>query len=423
MSRLSKSLSAASTNKSIRPTSIPTGVVLDVILDESHPRVTTYSDINKDIFTDGVGGGFRVGGVVIRTLDDKTTPLEKLPIYMPETNDVDIPVIGEEVYLIKKGNVKYYQRMSSRFINDGDASPQSINSLYPEKFKPNKSSGYSTTSQTGTPQSSTGSEVEYKFGEYFTNTNINKLKLYEGDRVIQSRFGQSIRFSAYNNEEKEFSPTIIIRNRQNDTVNKDKLSGDLIEENIIEDGSIISLSSEKYELPFIPGNEESPLDFGETIYYNKPDKLDGDQILVNSGRVIISSKTDELLFFSKGNYSFVSEGNLTIDNLIGGASLDFGDDVTITTDKNSSNVWVNTGSGEIRLNTTSEGESPSTGQREPLARGETLKGLLEELIDLINKQVFSTPSGPTKVGPNNNADFNQLKGRLSEFLSEYNFTE
>ena len=115
MSRLSKSLSASSTNKSIRTTSIPTGVVLDVILDESHPRVTTYSDINKDIFTDGVGGGFRVGGVVIRTLDDKITPLEKLPIYMPETNDVDIPVIGEEVYLVKKaicaqmnGHLRHY---------------------------------------------------------------------------------------------------------------------------------------------------------------------------------------------------------------------------------------------------------------------------------------------------------------------------
>ena len=32
--------------------------------------------------------------------------------------------------------------------------------------------------------------------------------------MVQSRFGQSIRFSGYNNEEKNY-PSIIIRNREN----------------------------------------------------------------------------------------------------------------------------------------------------------------------------------------------------------------
>ena len=36
---------------------------------------------------------------------------------------------------------------------------------------------------------------------------------------------------------------------------------------------------------------------------------------------------------------------------------------------------------------------------------------------------WSFGSNSNATGPNNNADFNQLKGRLSEFLSEYNFTE
>jgi hypothetical protein len=248
--------------------------------------------------------------------------------------------------------------------------------------------------------------------------------LYEGDKVLQSRFGQSIRFSAYNNEEKEFSPTIIIRNRQNDTNDSEKLEGDLLEENIVEDGSTIVLSSEKYELPFVPGTEKNPIKLTNTLYFESPDKLDGDQILINSGRIIISSKESEMMFFSKGNYSFVSDkGTLTVDNIEGGAKLDFGNEVLLTTDRNSSNVWINTGEGQIRLNTNSEGESPSTGQVEPLVRGETLKGLLEELIDLINAQIFSTPSGPTKVGPNNSGDFKDLRGRLSDFLSDYNYTE
>ena len=46
---------------------------------------------------------------------------------------------------------------------------------------------------------------------------IHKLKLYEGDTILESRFGdQSIRFSGYNNDDNTFSPTIIIRNRESD---------------------------------------------------------------------------------------------------------------------------------------------------------------------------------------------------------------
>ena len=48
---------------------------------------------------------------------------------------------------------------------------------------------------------------------------------------------------------------------------------------------------------------------------------------------------------------------------------------------------------------------------------------MEQLIDAINKQVFSTPSGPTALGPNNRSDFNSIKLKLSDFLSTLNYTE
>jgi hypothetical protein len=416
-------------SRDLRPKSILTGTVVDIILDENHPRVRIYEDDDSEIkpfFTDGKSGALSIGGAIIRTLDDKHTPVEKLPIYMPNSTggDYDLPLIGEDVVLINKGSRKLYERIPGPFLNKGVATPDGAETTYTQEEPSNKTDNYSTVSQTGTPASEEKNDKEYVFGDYFLQNKINKLKLYEGDKVLQSRFGQSIRFSAYNNEEKEFSPTIIIRNRQNDTTDSEKLEGDLIEENIVEDGSIIVLSSEKYELPFIPGTEKNQIKLKDTLYFENPNKLDGDQILINSGRIIISSKESEMMFFSKGNYSFVSdEGTLTVDNITGGAKLDFGNEVLLTTDRNSSNVWVNTGEGQIRLNTNSQGESPSTGQVEPLVRGETLKGLLEELIDLINAQIFSTPSGPTKVGPNNNGDFKDLKGRLSDFLSDYNYTE
>jgi hypothetical protein len=45
------------------------------------------------------------------------------------------------------------------------------------------------------------------------------------------------------------------------------------------------------------------------------------------------------------------------------------------------------------------------------------------MIDLINEQVYKTPSGPTAIGPENKTEFNDLKARLTEMLSTQNFTE
>ena len=84
---------------------------------------------------------------------------------------------------------------------------------------------------------------------------------------------------------------------------------------------------------------------------------------------------------------------------------------------------VNTGSGKIFLNTDTTGKSPNTSDVEPLVRGNVLKQILEAMIDLINEQVYKTPSGPTAIGPENKVEFNDLKARLTEMLSTQNFTE
>lgn len=54
---------------------------------------------------------------------------------------------------------------------------------------------------------------------------------------------------------------------------------------------------------------------------------------------------------------------------------------------------------------------------EPAALGETLKGLLEELIDGINAMTVPTPVGPSGT-PINSATFTSIKTRLETILSE-----
>jgi len=399
--------------------SVTFGVVVDVVLDETHPRIKkttntingTYTELDTEL----------IGSVYIRPIDDLASNKAELKPHRSFTNDIDLPLVGETVRIWKDGSSRYYERLSSSDINTGGAKEDGDIKLFPnsEKTNTSKTKDYSITSQTGTTNTTNDggtSDRKTTIGEYFEPTHINPLKFWEGDRVIQSRFGQSIRFSGYNNPDNEFSPTIILRNRQNDL---QKLKGQVVQEDINRDGSTILLSSNKYKLDFQQGRVD---DKGKSDFETKPIKaklpqeyVGYDQMLLNSERIILSAKSQEMLFFSKGNYGFISDGKFTIDNGNGGADLDFGDDVNITTDRNNGDFTILTGDGNIFLNTTEKTER--------IVRGDTLVELLGELIDAINQQVYNTPAGPSAVGPTNRSTFNDIKSKLQDALSTLNYTE
>ena len=424
--RLQQSYISNQTNKIPLSSKPSSGIVVDVILDDSHKRIQSKGDATKELYTEKEVD--IVGCAIIRPLGDNTSNENSLFEYYPlNPSIIDIPLVGETVEIYKLGSGRYYRRLHSININSGNASKDKNKITYSETEKQKGGGDYSVVSQTGTTNSSAGNDRSTLLGEYFEPQQVNKLKYYEGDSIIQSRYGQSIRFSAFNNEDNKFSPTIILRNRQNDE-SLDKLKpGDITEEDVNKDGSIIAITSDKYKIPFQPGliDDGGSTNFQtEPIYAELPDEYVGnDQILINSERLIFSAKSQETLFFSKGNYSIISDGNLSMDFGFGGGKLDFGGDVTLTTDRNSNNVWINTGDGQIRLNTDDSGNSPGTRQKEPLARGETLVKLLSELIDAITQQVFATPAGPTATGPLNVAQFKKIQGQLDKIKSTLNFTE
>lgn len=387
------------------------GIVIEVITDVDNERVSKLSQEYDDYVSEKTD---LIGAVVVKRLDDPSANKENSKPFFPRNRlDINLPIVGETVRLFKDGAVREYERIaSSADINQGNFTEDAADNALDndEKSTKSKSKNYNEVSKTGTPNSnkkSDSSGTPTNYGEYFTPNKIHNLKLYEGDKLIQSRFGQSIRFSGYNNEEREFSPTIIIRNRENDDDLQEK-GGFIIEEDVNKDGSVIVLSSKNYKSGFDSTVELTPINAEINID-------DGyDQMILNSEKIILSAKTQEMLFFSKGDYGFISDGRFTIDNGKG-ADLDFGDDVNITTDRNDGNVFINTGDGNILLNTTETNE--------PLVRGESLVELLKELIDAINNQVYNTPAGPTAVGPTNRKDFNELKSRLGDVLSTLNFTE
>jgi hypothetical protein len=395
------------------------GIVLDVILDDTHDLLIKFNvtDVEQKNTSN-------IGFAAIRQLGDSTSEFNNNKVYPPFNPEEGIPLVGEMVQLIDVTGRLHYKRTITGNINVGNARTDIDIITYPttQKDDDNGASELSTANTTGTPSGGSGTDDrKTEIGKYFKEQQVNPLKLYEGDKIIQSRFGQSIRFSGYNNgegEERKFAPTIILRNRQSSESLSKLKKGSITEEDVNKDGTTIAITSGDYKLNFQPGiiddGGSSNFETKPTHFESYPSELKGsDQLLVNSERIIISAKSKEMIFYSKGNYGFISDGKMSIDNGKAGADLDFNGDVRITTNDN--NTYILGGKGQIYLNTESDAE--------PLVRGQTLQGLLEELIDAINAQIFKTPSGPTATGPENRGTFNDIKGRLEKFKSTLNFTE
>ena len=389
--------------KSERP-----GVVYEVILDE-----------NNEVVKDSpIPSTQKVGAIRFRLGTDTSANTGNLSIAYPKNlNFKSLPVKNEIVTITNGPNGNFfYERNGTELTPNNNADSSTIKTNYDtdKKAKKVKSSTYASVFQHGITRSTNDSEKDNDgYGEYFvTDPSVHKLKLYEGDSWIESRFGQSLRFSAYNNSTNTPSPTIILRNVEN-SISKQNDETFTTEEDVNRDGTIILLGSNEYELPFQPGvvddNGTSDFETSPDTFRNYPSILKGDQLLLNSGRVIISAKNSEMIFYSKKNYGFISDGWLSIDNKFG-IEANVGDDINITT--NDRNVNINSGNGNINL---------GNQNLESLVRGETLVQLLTELITAIEVMTVATPAGPS-TPPLNVASFTKVKSQLRTMLSNLNKT-
>lgn len=385
------------------------GIVYDVVLDDTHPIIKENPILISHI-----------GGVRIRLSTDISSDENSLVFAFPANADLkSLPTKNEEVKVFIHSGIYFYERFSNNVSINTSADISTISTVFkPVNNTPtDRTTDYRRVSNTGIPQSSTTEDSDnFELGKYFDEVEtLHRLKMYEGDTLIESRFGQSIRFSAYNNPRNTFSPTLIIRNGENIQSQRDLGEFQSTEEDVNRDGSIIVFGSNGYTIPFIPGtvsdNGVSDFETKPNSFQNYPTNLNGDQILLNSGRIILSSKSGEMLFFSKRNYGFISDGSLSIDNK-GGITASVGADISITT--NNRNVNINSGNGRINLG--------NGNGLQPMVRGDELLSILSELIDTINQQIYVTPAGNTSPGPVNRAQFSAIKGRLRTILSSQNRT-
>lgn len=396
------------------------GIVIEVILDDSNTSLPTFAGIREDATDIHTG---KVGGVKVRLLSQIEATDDDIKIAYPLDDTIKtLPLLGEEVQLTTIAGKRYYTRLqTSQFVNIQNEGTVIYKDAYGNADSQGNSGNYSNSNSTGMSSRNTDGDSK-QYGDYFeADEKIHRLKLYEGDTLLESRFGQSIRFSGYNNDDNTFSPTVIIRNRESDPsreaqgVYQSQKIGGLTEEDLNRDGSIIAMGSRDKQFDFIPGtvDDKGTSDF-ETMpdtfkEYPSADELKGDQILISSGRLIFSSKTSEMIFYSRGNYGFISDGYMSIDNR-GGIDATVGDNINFNMNDNDFSIL--SGQGRINL---------GDGAEEQMVRGNVLVEVLSDLLTELASETHPTPAGPS--GPPVNApNYNAIKNRLRDILSPNNYT-
>lgn len=322
-----------------------------------------------------------------------------------DKNNLTFPIEGETVTIIKIDNVYYWLPYS--------------NTQYPnfrEDIGVSEKSREKTIRNQNTAGNSYGGSNQSNTNQYKVKENIKFLEPKTGDTIISGRVGNTIRFSEFHLTEdgKTSSPSIFIRNKQNPELDS-KPIGTLIQEDIDKDGTSVYLTSGKVKVPFKETIKKQKVAFQK--YPNSTD-LTGDQLFVNSDRIILSAKAKEFIIFGKGNAGIITDGRFSVDS-IGDSHIHSDNNIVFQTKRNivlstdgSGMIWL----GEVKKTSGKAGEQV---QRAVLA-GELI-ALMEEMLDAINKMVFATGVGPTGVGPHNAAIFTSIKKRLGKIQSSRTF--
>jgi hypothetical protein len=261
--------------------------------------------------------------------------------------------------------------------------------------------------------------------------SAKRLRLYEGDTVIQSRYGQSIRMSSGAGSG---SPILIIRNGEAKKgllggIVSGLLGGGETEEDINKDGSTIAISSGNYSSPFSPGTPlpivgtsnfkmnptkvlPAPTLLNDKSYgfENYPKSLDGNQIIISSDRLVFSSRKNEMIFWAKSNCGFITDGFFSIDTE-SGTTINSRGNIDIQAVNKEINLYVGR-AGKINLGNI---------DMQPAVKGRALVNILIEIItEMENLKAggLLTPAGPVS-GMNSEMEkkLEQIKGRLGSILS------
>ena len=337
--------------------------------------------------------------------------------YPFDKNNFTFPIKGETVVVFKIANQTFwmpytntpYSNYRRDYITFTATEADSVTEVGGSKSAEDLRN---TTNAGGTNTNASATKPDDK-KKYKQNENIKFIKPKEGDTILSGRVGNTIRFSEFflSSDGKSY-PGIFIRNKQNAELDT-KPIGELIDEDINKDGTSVYFVSGKIKVPFKETIKKEKKGFKQY-----PSDFSGDQLFINSDRIILSAKAKEFIIFGKGNTGVITDGNYSIDSA---KEVYINSDNKITIHSNGANqIFLNSSNGKIFLGK-NQGAGGQGADVQKMVLGGELVAILKELIQAINSQIFATPVGPTMMGPANRASFIAIQGKLNTLLSSTNF--
>ena len=131
-----------------------------------------------------------------------------------------------------------------------------------------------------------------------------------------------------------------------------------------------------------------------------PELYQGNQVLINSDRLVFNAKTDGILLFSDKVIGFITNGSFHFD-----------------TSKNTDNKFI-VNSPNIHLGLKDNNEPPT----EPAVLGHELETFLEDILDIVNNLIddikykvsytSGPPGSPTEMNPLNESALSARKTEI-----------
>jgi hypothetical protein len=333
-----------------------------------------------------------------------------------DKNNFTFPIKGETVVIFKIANQTFWLPYTNTPYSNYRRDYVTYKATQPEDVT---EVGGSTTASEHRAKANAGGTTttaseKNDDKKYNVKETIKFIKPREGDTILSGRVGNTIRLSEFflSPDGKKSAPGIFIRNKQNAELDT-KPIGEMVDEDINKDGTSVYFVSGKTKVPFKETISKTKIAFKEY-----PSDFSGDQMFVNSDRVILSSKAKEFIIFGKGNTGVITDGNYSVD---AGKNVYINSDKNITIHSNNSNqIFLNSENGKIFLGK-NQGAGAEGAEVQKMVLGGELVAIMKELIDAINSQIYATCYGPTATGPANNAVFTAIKGKLNTLLSSTNF--
>jgi hypothetical protein len=366
--------------------------------------------------------GMYYGAIRYRTPEQAETKDENLLVAYPlDRYNFTLPVVGEIVNIDIINGKPFYRPVSFQnsigFNTNLEILSNTIKTIESnstnaglETFKEVQQTGIANSNEPNVTQTKINKGFAGKY--YKRNIRLHQLKPNEGDTIMQGKFGNSIRFSGYLHSDRTNGkqyPAILIRNGENAESQETNKVFSTTTEDVNKDGTSIQITSGEYITLF---KETVAVEKEAVGKYPSSDELKGDQIVVNSGRVILSAKTSELFLFSKKNLSIFTDDIITIDAEKGLNFIVQNGPIQIAATGNN-NVTIGVENGKIFA-----GNNSAT---EAMLLGNTMVDLIGRLIDAINQMTIATPSGPSAPGPIDKTPFNNIRNELKNALSKTNY--